>query len=287
MTNKENNENITLKDNNKAEDNFVKRGIILVILIIILIIIYSISEVRNNKNTSYLKKITKNWQQDNINDYKVDNVQNIKESEDDYDISNQEIIIDELVDQNFLVNYNEDLVEENILAQNMLSQDYKDAILSLAYLKFKDKLLANKDLSKEFAFLKDQLIDNNFEDDIIKFEKIVKYYQNDKILSDNFNNISPKLIERDRNYPEAGFVNNFRFNLVNLIIIRGSKNNKSLSKIEKFIFLAQNILEVRDYKNLKSEINRLDVAFQDILSNFLKQIDVRILIEEFDNKYVY
>ncbi|MAZ80393.1 MAG: hypothetical protein CMP18_01220 [Rickettsiales bacterium] len=287
MTNKENNENITLKDNNKAEDNFVKRGIILVILIIILIIIYSISEVRNNKNTSYLKKITKNWQQDNINDYKVDNVQNIKESEDDYDISNQEIIIDELVDQNFLVNYNEDLVEENILAQNMLSQDYKDAILSLAYLKFKDKLLANKDLSKEFAFLKDQLIDNNFEDDIIKFEKIVKYYQNDKILSDNFNNISPKLIARDRNDPEDGFVNKFRFNLNNLIIIRGSKNNKSLSKIEKFIFLAQNILEVRDYKNLKSEINRLDVAFQDILSNFLKQIDVRILIEEFDNKYVY
>jgi hypothetical protein len=287
MTNKESNENITLKDNNKAEDNFVKRGIILVILIIILIIIYSISEVRNNKNTSYLKKITKNWQQDNINDYKVDNVQNIKESEDDYDISNQEIIIDELVDQNFLVNYNEDLVEENILAQNMLSQDYKDAILSLAYLKFKDKLLANKDLSKEFAFLKDQLIDNNFEDDIIKFEKIVKYYQNDKILSDNFNNISPKLIARDRNDPEDGFVNKFRFNLNNLIIIRGSKNNKSLSKIEKFIFLAQNILEVRDYKNLKSEINRLDVAFQDILSNFLKQIDVRILIEEFDNKYVY
>ena len=287
MTNKESNENITLKDNNKAEDNFVKRGIILVILIIILIIIYSISEVRNNKNTSYLKKITKNWQQDNINDYKVDNVQNIKESEDDYDISNQEIIIDELVDQNFLVNYNEDLVEENIVGKNMLSQDYKDAILSLAYLKFKDKLLANKDLSKEFAFLKDQLIDNNFEDDIIKFEKIVKYYQNDKILSDNFNNISPKLIARDRNDPEDGFVNKFRFNLNNLIIIRGSKNNKSLSKIEKFIFLAQNILEVRDYKNLKSEINRLDVAFQDILSNFLKQIDVRILIEEFDNKYVY
>ena len=286
MTNKENNENITLKDNNKAEDNFVKRGIILVILIIILIIIYSISEVRNNKNTSYLKKITKNWQQDNINDYKVDNVQNIKESEDDYDISNQEIIIDELVDQNFLVNYNEDLVEENIVGKNMLSQDYKDAILSLAYLKFKDKLLANKDLSKEFAFLKDQLIDNNFEDDIIKFEKIVKYYQNDKILLDNFNNISPKLIARDRNDPEDGFVNKFRFNLNNLIIIRGSKNNKSLSKIEKFIFSAQNLLEVRDYKNLISEISKLDVVFQDILSKFSNQIDVRIFIEEFDNKYI-
>lgn len=286
MTNKENNENITPKNNNKAEDNFVKRGIILVILIIILIIIYSFSEVRNNKNTSYLKKITKNWQQDNINDYKVDNVQNIKESEDDYDISNQEIIIDELVDENFLVNYNKDLVEENIVGKNMLSQDYKDAILSLAYLKFKDKLIANKDLSKEFTILKDQLIDNNFEDDIIKFEKIVKYYQNDKILLDNFNNISPKLIARDRNDPEDGFVNKFRFNLNNLIIIRGSKNNKSLSKIEKFIFSAQNLLEVRDYKNLISEISKLDVVFQDILSNFSNQIDVRIFIEEFDNKYV-
>ena len=158
--------------------------------------------------------------------------------------------------------------------------------LSLSYLKFKDKLLLNKDLSKEFTFLKDQLINSGFEDDITKFEKIVKYYQNDKILLDNFNNISPKLIARDRNDPEDGFVNKFRFNLNNLIIIKGSKNNKSLSKIEKFIFSAQNFLEVRDYKNLTSEIAKLDVAFQDILSNFSKQIDIKILIEEFDNKYV-
>ena len=281
-TNLQENGNEEVKDSKKlnSEDNFVKRGIILIIFIIIFILIYSFHEEGKTKNISYLEKISTKWQQ-------VDNKDSIKIEADknkdvDVEIANManeivnDVITDVIIDQGLFSN-NKEYVDEDL-------NKYK---LSLSYLKFKDKLLLNKDLSKEFTFLKDQLINSGFEDDITKFEKIVKYYQNDKILSDNFKNISPKLIARGRNNPEDGFINKFRFNLNSLILIKGSKNNKSLSKIEKFIFSAQNLLEVRDYKNLISEIDQLDVAFQDILSNFSKQIDVKILIEEFDNKYVY
>jgi len=273
------NSNEEAKDGKKlnSEDNFVKRGIVLIIFIIIFILIYSFYEERKVKNISYLEKISTKWQQ-------VDNNQSINIETD----KNQDVEIAKMANE--IVN---DVITDVIIDQELFSnnkeyvnEDLNKYKLSHSYLKFKDKLLLNKDLSKEFAFLKDQLINSGFEDDITKFEKIVKYYQNDKILSDNFKNISPKLIARDRNNPEDGFINKFRFNLNSLILIRGSKNNKSLSKIEKFIFLAQNLLEVRDYKNLISEISKLDVAFQDILSNFSNQIDVRIFIEEFDNKYV-
>lgn len=273
------NSNEEAKDSKKlnSEDNFIKRGIVLIIFIIIFILIYSFYEERKVKNISYLEKISTKWQQ-------VDNNQSINIETD----KNQDVEIAKIANE--IVN---DVITDVIIDQELFSnnkeyvnEDLNKYKLSHSYLKFKDKLLLNKDLSKEFAFLKDQLINSGFEDDITKFEKIVKYYQNDKILSDNFKNISPKLIARDRNNPEDGFINKFRFNLNSLILIRGSKNNKSLSKIEKFIFLAQNLLEVRDYKNLISEISKLDVAFQDILSNFSNQIDVRIFIEEFDNKYV-
>ena len=273
------NSNEEAKDSKKlnSEDNFIKRGIVLIIFIIIFILIYSFYEERKVKNISYLEKISTKWQQ-------VDNNQSINIETD----KNQDVEIAKMANE--IVN---DVITDVIIDQELFSnnkeyvnEDLNKYKLSHSYLKFKDKLLLNKDLSKEFAFLKDQLINSGFEDDITKFEKIVKYYQNDKILSDNFKNISPKLIARDRNNPEDGFINKFRFNLNSLILIRGSKNNKSLSKIEKFIFLAQNLLEVRDYKNLISEISKLDVAFQDILSNFSNQIDVRIFIEEFDNKYV-
>jgi hypothetical protein len=274
------NSNEEAKDGKKlnSEDNFVKRGIILIIFIIIFILIYSFYEEIKVKNISYLEKISTKWQQ-------VDNNESINIETDknkDVEIAKManeivdDVITDVIIDQELFSN-NKEYVNEDL-------NKYK---LSHSYLKFKDKLLLSKDLSKEFAFLKDQLINSGFEDDITKFEKIVKYYQNDKILSDNFKNISPKLIARDRNDPEDGFINKFRFNLNSLILIKGSKNNKSLSKIEKFIFLAQNLLEIKDYKNLIYEINQLDVAFQDILSKFSKQIDVKILIEEFDNKYIY
>ncbi len=286
----------------KSDDEFVWRGIILLLFVFAAILTYGY--VSYNKNKS------------DILEYKMRNAaQNIIESDNFvnkiYDLGNEEKVTAQKKSQNLPKQLYQDLEDDhNLLNKQNTSQDeifsrvlkleekisqleiiiresitkkQLGAIIS-AYSNFRQKIYNNQDFRLEFDNFW-LLLKQNKEllEQANELPFLLESLKDSKAIYNQFIEIQPSLLARSKNNPEKGLVDKLRYNLGKIFIIKSLKETNQ-SDIEKSIIALDELLKKSDYQKALQELYNVDKKYQTMLLDLTKSIENRVAIDDIHDK---
>ena len=286
----------------KSDDEFVWRGIILLLFVFAAILTYGY--VSYNKNKS------------DILEYKMRNAaQNIIESDNFvnkiYDLGNEEKVTAQKKSQNLPKQLYQDLEDDhNLLNKQNTSQDeifsrvlkleekisqleiiiresitkkQLGAIIS-AYSNFRQKIYNNQDFRLEFDNFW-LLLKQNKEllEQANELPFLLESLKDSKAIYNQFIEIQPSLLARSKNNPEKGLVDKLRYNLDKIFIIKSLKETNQ-SDIEKSIIALDELLKKSDYQKALQELYNVDKKYQTMLLDLTKSIENRAAIDDIHDK---
>ncbi len=287
--------NQTLKFEPKAEDNFVWRGIILLILVFGLVLLYSYNAYQSYQKNLIEQEMQKAAQkiidseniESEIYDLEYEKVVTQKKtekldqetSEEFREVNSKIQNIEELA---FKINEFEQRIaefEEN-LADSNLQRRLNSIILS--YFDFRKKLFQGGDYAVELQNL-ELLAKDNAEilEKIVELKLLLPDFKSDWQIKKQFKDIEPLLLARQNNDPDQGFISNLRYNLSKIFVVRNLREDaktdleKSISKI---FFSLKNL----NYQLTLQKLENIDPKYNEILKEFKILIANRVEIEKVD-----
>ncbi len=287
----------------KSEDNFVWRGIILLLFVFAAMLSYGYVAYKDHKTASLDKKMSQEAQKiinsDNLESKiydleqdkdaaqkKTENLGNLELGD---DISGEKKaktskstdkitkIEDRIDDLSQKIDQFEKKIEDSI-KQKQLNN------IILAYAKFRKKLLQGQDLKIEFENLQLLAQENKeISQKISELEPFLKEFKSDDAIQQEFLNLQPLLLARKNYDPNQGFVSRFRYNMNKIFIVKNLKDSDR-SDIERLVIIVDKLIKDRKYQIALENIKSVDEKYQSIFRNFTQILEKKIKLEIIDKE---